>query len=233
MKIKRIIAAAAAVLMLTAVSCGEKKDNYVSPFDSGSESSQGLFDEMSKAGDAEQSSEEEAVTEAPVVVEAAEDGPRIYMKDASASPGEEVEITLAVENSAKKWCMCGIHVTYPDFLECVMMDEEEGFAEYEPKEASQYSTGAVAMLWSEGLPEVLTSKNLGCIFFTEMFGGKDYGGEGDIVTFTFKVPEDAEPGTYPLGFYYRDTDMFIDTAQDLSMQKYVFENWREGTLTIE
>ncbi len=230
MNFKKIIAVAAAALMLTAVSCGEKKDNYVSPLDSGSESSQSLFDEMSQSGDASQPEES---TEATSAVEAAADGPRLYMKDAAASPGEEVEITMAVENSSKKWDMCGIHVTYPDFLECEMMDEEEGFAAFETNEASQYRTGAVAMLWSDGLPESLTSQNLGCVFFTETFGGRDLGGEGDIVTFTFKVPEDAEPGTYPLGFYYRDTDMFIDTAQDLSMQKYVFENWREGTLTIE
>lgn len=229
MNIRKMFAAAAAVLMLTAASCGGKKDNYVSPFDSGSQSSPSLFDELSSAEPAAP----EVVTEPPVVVEAAEDGPRLYMKDAVASPGEEVEITMAVENSMKKWCMCGIHVTYPDFLECVMIDEEEGFIDYEKEEASQFNNGAVGMIWNEGLPEELTSKNLGCIFFTEMFGGKDLGGEGDIVTFKFKVPEDAEPGTYPLGFYYRDTDMFIDAAQDLSMQKYVFENWREGTLTIE
>ena len=229
MHIRKIFAAAVVALMLTAVSCGGKKDNYVSPFDSGSESSPSLFDEMSSA----ETTGSEVATEAPVVVEAAEDGPRLYMKDAVASPGEEVEITMAVENSMKKWDMCGIHVTYPDFLECKMMDEEEGFIEYETKEASSHRTGAVGMIWREGLPEALTSKNLGCIFFTETFSGTDFGGEGDIVTFTFKVPEDAQPGTYPLGFYYRDSDMFIDTSQDLAMQKYVFENWREGTLTIE
>lgn len=227
MKIRKIIAAAAAVMMLTAASCGGKKDNYVSPLDSGSESSS-LFDQVSMP----ESSQPEA-TEPPAEVQAAEDGPRLYMKDAVASPGDEVEITMAVENSLKKWDMCGIHITYPDFLECRMLDEEEGFIDYEVKEASQHRTGVVGMIWREGLPEELTSKNLGCIFFTETFGGQDYGGEGDIVTFTFKVPEDAQPGTYPIGFYYRDSDIFIDAAQDLSMQKYVFENWREGTLTIE
>ncbi len=228
MNMRKIIAAVAAALMLTAVSCGGKKDNYSSPFDSGSESSSSLFDEVSMPEATEQ------VTEPPAVVEAAADGPRLYMKDAVASPGEEVEITMAVENSFKKWNMCGIHITYPDFLECKMMDEEEGFIDYVTKEASDHNTGTVGMIWKDGLPEELTSKNLGCIFFTETFGGKDHGGEGDIVTFTFKVPEDAQPGTYPLGFYYRaDTDMFIDTKQDLAMQKYVFENLREGTLTIE
>lgn len=227
MKIRKIFAAAAAAMMLTAVSCGGKKDNYVSPFDSGSESSS-LFDEVSL-----NQNPVAETTEPPAEIEAAEDGPRLYIKDAVASPGDEVEITMAVENSLKKWDMCGIHITYPDFLECRMLDEEEGFIEYETKEASQYRTGAVGMMWKEGLPEVLTNQNLGCIFFTETFSGTDYGGEGDIVTFTFKVPEDAQPGTYPIGFYYRDTDIFIDVAQDLSMQKYVFENWREGTLTIE
>lgn len=228
MNMRKIIAAAAAVVMLTAASCGGKKNNYSSPFDSGSESSSSLFDEVTMPEATEQET-----TEPPAVVEAAADGPRLYLKDAVASPGEEVEITMAVENSLKKWNMCGIHITYPDFLECEMMDEEEGFVAYETKDASKYNTGTVAMLWKEGLPEELTSKNLGCIFFTETFGGNDFGGEGDIVTFTFKVPEDAQPGTYPLGFYYRDTDMFIDAAQDLAMQRYVFENWREGTLTIE
>lgn len=232
MKIRKIIAAAAAVMMLAATSCGGKKDNYSSPFDSGSQTSQSLFDEMSSAEGIE-SDTVQVVTEAPVVIEAAEDGPRLYIKDASASPGEEVEITMAVENSEKKWTSCGIHVTYPDFLECVMLDADEGFIEYELKEASQRNTGSVGMLWKDGLPEQLASKNLGCVFFTEVFGGNNFGGEGDIVTFKFKVPEDAQPGTYPLGFYYRDTDTFIDAAQDQSMQKYVFENWREGTLTIE
>ena len=53
-------------------------------------------------------------------------------------------------------------------------------------------------------------------------------------SFFFQIPEDAASGTeYPIDFMYIEGDMFTNTAEDKSMEKYVFENWRGGKIIVE
>ena len=48
-----------------------------------------------------------------------------------------------------------------------------------------------------------------------------------------KVPDDAQPGTvYKLGFYYKDSDMFRNAENDLPFEKYAFEHFQNGSITI-
>lgn len=166
---------------------------------------------------------------------AAEDGPRVYIGNTTAKAGEYAEVTLYVENAEQNWCFCGIHVTFPDVLEVKMLElgDDDSLVDYRKGEASKYSSGATAMLWTQNMPEELTSNNLGCFFFAEMFAD-NYGLDGDIATFQLKIPEDAESGTvYPIGFYYMKTDTFQNKSGDLSLEKYTFENLRGGSITVE
>lgn len=161
------------------------------------------------------------------------DGPKLMFSNVEAAPGETAEISLIVSGAHKNWTMCGIHVTFGEELECVMSDPEKNYVEYELGPASKRSNGSVCMLWVNQLPEELTSNHLGCLFFTEIFDG-DMGGDGEIVKFFFKVPEKAKKGTvYPIGIYYMtDNDMFRNSDEDLSLEKYAFQNWTGGSITV-
>ena len=45
---------------------------------------------------------------------------------------------------------------------------------------------------------------------------------------------DAKSGTvYPIGMYFLDTDMFQNTAKDISMEKYAFEHFQSGSITVK
>ncbi len=218
MNAKKIIAVTAVgALLLTAAGCGDKKK---------SESSYSSNNTSKSAVTAKP-------TEAWEDVVPAADGPKLYLSNTTAKAGEIAEVTLSVKDAKEKWNMCGIHVTYDNALTCEMRDVEERYIKYSLGEASTYNTASVGMLWAEGLPDVLEENNMGCLFFTETFDG-DWGGDGDIATFYLKVPDDAKSGTvYKLGFYYRDTDKFSNAAGDRSFEKYVFENWEEGSITVE
>lgn len=222
--IKKIISVLMVVGVLASLTaCGDKQQN-------------------SNSGESQTTEPYQLITESPTDTEtvpptteviAASDGPRLYMGNTTAKAGEYADVTLYVENADMNWNMCGIHMTYPDVLEPEMRNVEERLVKFKRGEASDYSTASIAMIWVDNLPEELTSKNLGCVFFTEVFDG-DTGLDGDIVTFRVKIPDDAESGTvYPLGFYYMDTDKFINDAKDLSLQKYAFENMKEGSITVE
>ncbi|MCM1132357.1 MAG: hypothetical protein NC340_02690 [Ruminococcus flavefaciens] len=175
----------------------------------------------------------EAETQPATEIIAAEDGPRLYISNTTAKAGEYADVTVYVENGEKNWSFCGIHITFPDVLEVSMLDVEESLVDYERGEASRYSSGATAMLWTENMPVELTSNNLGCFFFAEMFAD-DYGLDGDIATFQLKIPDDAESGTvYPIGFYYMDTDRFHNSSEDLSLEKYTFSHLTEGSITVK
>ena len=170
-------------------------------------------------------------------VVAAVEGPKLMFSNVEAAPGETAEISLIVSGAHKNWTMCGIHVTFGEDLECVMDDPANNRISYELGAASKHSSGSVGMLWVNQLPEELTSNHLGCLFFTEIFEG-DMGGDGEIVKFFFKVPEKAKKGTvYPIGIYYMPPDearedMFRNSADDLSLEKYAFENWTGGSITV-
>ena len=171
-------------------------------------------------------------------ITAAEDGPKLMFTNVEAAAGETAEVSLIVSGAAKNWTMCGLHVTFGDELECVMDDPTQNFIEYELGPASKRATLSVGMLWTNSLPEEITKNHLGCLFFTETFDG-DNGGDGEIVKFFFKVPEKAKKGTvYPIGIYYMPpddirSDMFRNSTGDLSLEKYAFENWTGGSITVK
>lgn len=222
-KFKKIIAVFAALTVLVSVTaCGNKKksDDSVSNVESSNIKRTFPADE---------------VTEPPTEpISAAADGPRLYIKDTTAKAGEYAEVTFAVENANMNWNMCGIHITYSDALEPMMFEGgDEKDMEYTLGDASKRSNGSITKLWLSGLPDEITEKNMGCFFFTEVFSNNQ-GLDGDIATFYLKVPEDAESGTvYDIGFYHMDSDLFLNSEEDLSLQMYAFENWKPGTVTVE
>lgn len=227
-RLKKLTSALFAVgVLMSLTACSDNKNN--SDISTG-ESQRTFPNEVVTAQPKE--TETQPVTE----VVAADDGPRVYIGNTTAKAGEYAEVTLYVENAEKNWSFCGLHVTYPDVLEPKMLDlveDEDNLVDYKRGDASEYSSGATAVLWVDNLPEEITSNNLGCFFFAEMFSD-NYGLDGDIATFWLKVPEDAESGTvYPIGFYYLETDAFQNMDGDLSLQKYTFENLKEGSITVE
>ena len=221
MKISRIFAVVTAMAaMMSMASCSDDKKN--------------------SAGDGENSIiRYDNATEAPAAVEinpsveAAEDGPRLSIKDTTVKAGEVAEVTIAIENAEAAWNMCGFHITYPEELIPEMMDAEERYVRKKVGEASEYNVGNIAMEWVDNKTEYLITNRLGCIFFTEIFDG-DYGLNGDVVTLYLKVPEDAASGTeYPVNFMYIEGDIFSNVAGDKAMEKYVFENWKGGKIIVE
>ncbi|MDE5771770.1 MAG: hypothetical protein K2I06_09125 [Ruminococcus sp.] len=231
MKLK--LTALALILCITAVSCGSKKDSsYTSPESSGQSSIKGIEnpDDVMEILDSETAMKNK-FKDVPTV----ENGPLISVNNVTAKAGETAEVTVSVKGADLNWSMCGIHLTYPNELKCVLEDEETYSVEFTKGAASEYNTGFISLqcVWQNGIPEELVRKNLGALFFTVMFKG-NRGLDGDIATFYFDVPEDAESGTvYPIGFFYMDTDMFRNLDGDLSLEKYAFEHLQEGSITVE
>lgn len=161
-----------------------------------------------------------------------ESGPELKIKDTTAKPGEIAKVTVSVTGAKGKWSMCGIHVTYPEELECQLESTEGYNAEFEIGSAAAKNSGFVAMDWRENLMEELVREHQRSFFFTTMFMDS-YGGDGDIATFFLKVPDDAQVGTvYNLGFFYTDSDMFRDLDGDLAFEKYAFMHMTGGTITV-
>ncbi|MCR4639704.1 cohesin domain-containing protein [Ruminococcus sp.] len=161
-----------------------------------------------------------------------ESGPELSISDTDAKPGEIAKVTVSVKGAADKWSMCGIHVTYPEELECQITDEKQYNAKYELGSAVYGNSGFVAMDWRENLMEELVREHQRAFFFTTMFMDS-HGKDGDIATFFLKIPEDAQVGTvYNLGFFYTDSDMFRDLEGNLAFEKYAFTHMKGGTITV-
>ncbi|MCR4795865.1 MULTISPECIES: cohesin domain-containing protein [Ruminococcus] len=162
----------------------------------------------------------------------ASSGPLIKLSKTEAKPGEIAKVTVSVTGADKKWNMCGIHITYPDVLQCQIENEEDLTVEYELGEATKRNAGFVAMDWERNLAPELEREHKRSVFFTTMFKDNE-GQDGDIATFFFKVPDDAQPGTvYDLGYYYMDSDMFRDLEANMSFEKYAFEHLEGGSITV-
>lgn len=162
-----------------------------------------------------------------------EEGPILSISNTTAPAGGRAEITVSVKNAADKWNVCGIHVSYPEELDCVNAHEEGNEAEYELGEAAEDASFSSAMEWQGERPEEMEKKKLGAFFFTAGFT-KQGGRDGDIVTFYLNIPENAESGTvYPIEFYFFDADIFNDLSENRSMEKYAFSHWESGSVTVE
>ncbi|MCQ2468180.1 MAG: hypothetical protein MJ100_00035 [Ruminococcus sp.] len=207
-----------ALTMLTA--CGKKTDSSSTPEHKNSNPALVNFDEF-----------EEQTKD----VKIADNGPLLSLSNTTVKPGEIAEVTLSVQNAEAQWSMCGIHITYPEFLKPEMDDPSPEVRDvtFNIGDAVKKNSGALCKEWQSGLPDVLTQKKLGCLFFTCMFNGNE-GGDGEMVKVYLKVPEDAQPGAvYQLGSYYMSTDLFCNMQNTLSFQKYAFANFEGGTITVE
>lgn len=224
MKLK-ITALILALLTLSAVSCGEKKKSYNSSESSTSSSSEST---------AEQKSYKEVMEETFRDFKELPEGAELSISSTKGKAGERVPVTISVSGAEKQWSMCGIHLTYDLSLSLVLNDElGEGNVLFTEGEAVKDNIGFISLIWDKNIPKELTDQHLGTFFFTTMFEG-DLGGDGDIATFYFDIPKDAESGTvYPIGYYFLNTDVFRNTAGDKSFDKYAFEHFKLGSITVE
>ena len=162
-----------------------------------------------------------------------EEGPILSISNTTAPAGGRAEVTVSVKNAADKWNVCGIHVSYPEELDCVNFNADSNDAEYELGDAARKASFSSAMEWQGERPEEMEKKKLGAFFFTAGFSMRS-GGDGDIVTFYLDIPENAESGTvYPIEFYFFDADIFTDLSENRSMEKYAFSHWESGSVTVE
>ena len=176
---------------------------------------------------------EELEEEFKDIPDLAGDGAQIYLSDTKAKAGELAEVTMSVKNAENQWNMCGIHIIYPEVLKPEMSDPAERKVKFKAGEAIESASGSVCMEWQSGLPQVLTDNKQGCIFFTTMFSGNQ-GLDGDMATFYFKVPDNAQSGAvYNIGYYYMNTDLFVNEQNIPSYQKYAFTHMQGGTITVE
>lgn len=218
---KRILAFSAAVMMVFAsVGCGGKSGS------SGSSAKRsGMF------------VSEECFERDFKDVKDAESGPLLTISSTTVKPGGIAEVTLSVTNADKLWRMCGIHIVYPDVLKCILENEEEREPEYDTGSALKSAQASVAREWQNNLPEDLVKSRMGSVFFTALTS-ENGGGDGDIVTFRFRVPDSAKSGTvYNVDYYYssndKTKDMFSNENNDPEFEKYAFSHWTGGTITVE
>jgi hypothetical protein len=225
-----LLALAASAAVFTG--CSSKKGSS-SPAAQGTTAASASAGETPSADDGDEMSESMELMHIKYKdVESLSSGPVIKLSDTTAKPGEMAEVTVSVEGAADQWSMCGIHITYPDVLECKIEDPTDLTAAYTPGAAISKNSGFIAMDWQKNLDPELVREKKHSIFFTTMFVD-NAGGDGDIATFYLKVPDDAQPGTvYDLGFYYKDSDMFRNASNDPPFEKYAFEHFQNGSITI-
>ena len=96
-------------------------------------------------------------------------GPVIKISDTTVKPGEIAAVTVSLTGADKQWTKCGIHMTYPDVLECQLSNIEELEADYEPGSAIKRSMGFVAMDWQNNLADELIRNKNRSLFFTAIF----------------------------------------------------------------
>ena len=220
----RFTAMAAALLIaaVSATACGDKKS-----------SSSGSDIDMDTYQNSESSVVDMEADFKDVQPVADSEGALLSIIDTTAKAGETAEVTVHVENAEMKWNMCGFHVTYPDVLTPKLFDPADRSMEYKKGPAVEYAKGFVSLNWEDNLPDELIADHRKAFFITSVFDG-DQGMNGDIATFYFDVPADAASGTvYELNFFYWPGAVFSNAAKDPGYDKYAFEHWTGGTITVE
>jgi len=158
--------------------------------------------------------------------------PVLSLSNTEGRAGETVEVKVFLEGCENKWAMCGVHFAYPMVLECQLTTSDERFAKYKPGEAVSQMSGFTSAVWFDNRTEAMEKNEQYSLFFCAA-SSADNGGDGEIATFYFTIPEDAAVGTvYPLEFFEYSGDMFLDTASDVNLQHYAFTNWKNGTITV-
>lgn len=166
-----------------------------------------------------------------------ESGPLLTISSTTAKPGSIAEVTLSVSNAEKKWSMCGLHIVYPDLLECIIADPATNEPDYTTGDAVKKAQGDVARVWNKNLNKDLEEYHMNSVFFTALCSD-DAGRDGDLVTYKFRVPDSAQPGTvYNIDYYYssnkKTRDMFSNKSGDLAFDKFAFTHATGGTITVE
>lgn len=180
---------------------------------------------------AENNSQNNSESSSSVDIESRSCSPILTLGSAEAKAGETVQIPVTVQGADGLWAMCGIHFSYDDALTAVN-DENTGEIAYEKGDAVKDMAAMVALGWIDNRPDDLVKNNKYAVFFTTA-SNENSGKDGEIVSFSFKIPDDATVGTvYNLEFFYKDGDMFTNVSKDAAMQKYAVENWVNGSITV-
>lgn len=218
----RFIALSAAILLAASAATGCKKDD----------ASSGTKKTQEKAAVV---NSEDRVAETYKDVADLDSGPELSISRTSAPAGGRAEVTISVANADNIWNLCGLHFVYPEELQCLKVgnSSESHMAKYDLGDACEEFGLASSMEWFGDMPEDLKGQNKGMVFFTAG-ASQNVGGSGDIATFFFDIPADAESGTeYPIDFYFYSTDQFTDSLGDKTIEKYAFTHWKGGSITVE
>lgn len=177
---------------------------------------------------------EDRVAEKYKDVEDVRSGPQLSISRTTAPAGGRAEVTISVENADNTWNICGLHFIYPEELDCLNLGSEDSdMVKYSLGGACDNFSLASSMEWFGDTPEDLIGKGRKMVFFTAG-DSTDSGLSGDIATFFFDIPADAESGTeYPFDFYFYSTDQFTNVSGDKTMEKYAFTHWQGGSVTVE
>ncbi|MBE6856075.1 MAG: hypothetical protein E7500_01420 [Ruminococcus sp.] len=159
--------------------------------------------------------------------------PVLSLSNAEGSPGETVEITLSVKGADNKWCSSGVHIIYDENLVCVPSEADPETPSYKKGPAVEEMMACIAKLWTDKLLPELEKDNKHSVFFCSA-GDGDCGKDGDIATFEFVIPADAQSGkVYDIEFFYREGDMFANSASEQDFQDYAFSNWQNGSIKVK
>lgn len=156
--------------------------------------------------------------------------PVLKIESAEGKAGETVGVTVSLSGADGKWSASGIHFAYDERLTAAK--DELNQLMYEKGNAVDSMTDFIAVDWVDNRTDELINDKQNSIFFCSI-GEDGSGNDGDIATFNFIIPQDAEVGTvYDLNFFYMDNDMFTNAAKEEEMQKYAVQNWINGSITV-
>lgn len=224
-----LTAAILAAAMLSATACSDKSGEG-SSYSSNKKNS---FSSSASLPDGEESQPKtEATVIEPNAVPVSGAKPVFSLSNTQGKPGETVEVTASLSGADKKWSMCGIHFAYPQELECVTIPDDPKVPQAVKGGALSDMTAFQPMLWLDNLSPELTANNEYSLFFAAI-GTGDTGKDGDIATFSFTIPADAQPGTvYDLRFFFYEGDMFNSVSSDSALLSYAATHWQNGTITV-